>query len=273
MRRRVRRPGRGAGWAALGALVLLASTTPAHPQQAVQFTATLDGRDVSTIDANRPLQLRDDQLFEVSLRITNNGDRDVTVRSVRLESRVIGLAFFTYETRLDLMVARGTTEERRFPLETLDLSEQATGLLPARITLLDNDRDVIAMRRFAAEVDGSLWSVYGVFALLVVAITGVLLAAIMVRVAAHRLSLNRWSRGVRFATAGVGIGLTLTFSLSALRLLLPEASRWLPLVLISAALMFALGYLTPSSYASSLDEEDDDVDDRAVTGNDVRGVR
>jgi len=104
------------------------------------------------------------------------------------------------------------------------------------------------VQRFAADIDGSLMSIYGTFAILVLAITGVLVAGILVRLAAHRLSPNRWSRGVRFGTAGVGIGLSLTFSLSALRLLLPEASRWLPLVLVSAGVLSIVGYFTPSPY-------------------------
>jgi hypothetical protein len=262
MRAPVQGPARGRArlaMAAVAALVVSISTAPAESQAALRFTATIDGRDVGSIDANRPLELSADQLLDVTIAITNDGEREARVRSVRLESRVVGLTFFAYETRLDLTVARGTTEQRRFPIETLDLADQATGLLPARMTLLDPDRDVIASRRFAAEVDGSLWSVYGVFALLVLAITGVLLAAIIVRLAAHLLPANRWRRGVRFGTAGVGIGLTLTFSLSGLRLLLPEASRWLPLVLISAGVMFAIGYLTPGGH---LDE--DDLDDDAL---------
>lgn len=258
--------------AAAIALLILASAGPASSREAVRFAATVNGRDVRSIDANRPLQLRSDQLLEVTMVVTNDGDRDIDVRSVRLESRVVGLTFFSYESRLDLTVARGSTEQRRFPLETLGLSDQATGLLPARISLLDRDRDVVASLRFPTEVDGSLLSVYGVFGILVLAITGVLLAAIMVRLAAHRLSPNRWSRGVRFGTAGVAIGLALTFSLSALGVLLPEASRWLPLVLISGGVMFAVGYLTPSSYWSDSDE-DDDMDETQPEGIDSRGAR
>ncbi len=213
--------------------------------------------DVASIDANRPLKLHSDRPLDVSVTVTNDGAADVLVRSVRLESRVLGLTFFAYETRLDLKVARGTSEQRRFPLETLDLSSQATGLQPAGIALLNAQRDVVAVRRFAVDVDGSLLSVYGVFAILVFAFTAVLVVAVAVRLAAHRLSPNRWSRAFRFGTAGLGIGLSLTFSLSALRLLLPEASRWLPMVLVSAGLLFALGYLTPSQYFSHDDEPED----------------
>lgn len=263
-------PGMG-GWCATGviaALALLVPIAPAHAKEGVRFTAMLDGREVGSINANRPLKLRSDQPLDVSVAVTNDSTEDVTVRSVRLESKVMGLAFFAYETRLDLKVSRGSTEQRRFPIETLDLSDQATGLLPARITLLDAERDLVADRRFAADVQGSLLSIYGVFALLVIAITGVLVGAILVRLAARRLAPNRWRRAVRFGTAGVGVGLSLTFSLSALRLLLPEASRWLPLVLASGAALFVVGYLTPSPYHDG--PEDDDLDEVLAAGNSGR---
>jgi hypothetical protein len=257
------------GWcatAAIAALLLLVPIVPAQAKEGVRFSATLDSREIGSLNANRPLKLSSDRPLEVSLSVTNDSTEDVTVRSVRLESKVIGLAFFAYETRLDLKVARGTTEQRRFPVETLDLSDQATGLLPARITLLDAERDHLAERRFAADVDGSLLSIYGVFAILVIAITAVLVAAILIRLAARRLAPNRWRRAVRFGTAGVGIGLSLTFSLSALRLLLPDASRWLPLVLVSAAALFVVGYLTPAPYHDVLQKEDSDEVLASTTG-------
>lgn len=238
-------------------VVLLLTTSPAHADDSLRFTATLDGRPTSAIDANRPLKLGSDRPLDVEVVVTNEGTEDRTVRSVRFESKVIGLTFFAYETRLDLKVPRGATEQRQFPLELLDLSDQATGLLPARITLLDENREVLASQRLAADVDGSTLSIYGVFAMLVFAITAVLVAAIIVRLAARRLSSNRWKRATRFGTAGLGIGLTLTFSLSAARLLLPEASRWLPLVLVCGALLFAVGYLTPTPYQEHGDDEDD----------------
>ena len=76
-------------------------------------------------------------------------------------------------------------------------------------------------------------------------ITAVVLAALLVAIWRRQLPRNRWQRGVRFLPSGLGIGLVLTFTLSATRLLMPSTLWWLPLLLLCGGGAFLLGYLLP----------------------------
>lgn len=211
----------------------------------VSVNATIDGHDLSRSNRSHPVPLQDDQPAAVALRVANRGSQEVTVRSVRVQGRAVGLTLFSYEARVDLRVAPGTTEQLAYGLELVDLPKQAVGLVPGRLQVLDENRKVIGTQSFSADVRGSLLSVYGVFGLAVAGITIVLLVGAFARLARHRLPANRARRGLRFATAGVGIGLTLTFTVSALRLALPAPGLWVTLILLCGGAMFAFGYLTP----------------------------
>jgi hypothetical protein len=211
-----------------------------------RLTATINGRPVDRIDGNRPLRLLPSAGAVVKVQVLNKTDVPLTVRLVRLHGKVMGLTFYTYDTLVDMHIGPGQTDEREFLVDLSDLRGQATGLLPGQLTLLDDRRKVVASDAFPVDVRGSMGSVYGVFGLLVAAITGLLLVAALVRLAAHRLPLNRWSRAMRFAIPGIGIGLVLTFSLSAFRVFTPSVGMWLPLVLLGGAAGFVVGYLTPT---------------------------
>jgi hypothetical protein len=169
-----------------GALIVAAPLTPAGAAPAVVLHATLDGRELSTISQGHPLRLPPDQTVTVTTDVTNNTSRDLLVRSVNLNGRVMGLTFFSFETRIDLTVAAGATETRTFAVELVGLKGQATGLLPGRLDLLDAHRHVILSEAFAADVRGSLRSVYGIFGVLVFLITALLLISGLVRLAAGR---------------------------------------------------------------------------------------
>ena len=234
----------------LGVLVavFLGAASPAGGAETsdVRVTATINGRDADLIDVNRPLRLRADEGAVIKVQATNKTDGPLTVRFVRLHGKVMGLTFYTYDTLVDMQLRAGESDEREFFVDLADLKGQATGLLPGQLTLLDQQRNVMASIEFPVDVRGSLASVYGVFGAAVGAITALLVIAALVRLATHSLPLNRWSRAVRFAVPGIGFGLVLTFTLSAFRFLLPSASRWLPLVLLGGAVGFAIGYLTPT---------------------------
>lgn len=252
----------------VAALVLgLVLTTAAGAQEDVQLEmrASVDGADLARADANRPVELRGDEPATVEVIVNNEGAEEQIVRSVRISGRVLGLTFFSYETRVDMRVPPGGSDARNYALDLVDLAGQATGLLPAELAILDNERRVLAVQPFTTDVQGSLRSIYGLFGIAIAGITAVLLAGTIVRLARQRLSLNRWKRGVRFATVGVGIGLTLTFSLSALRVLSPSPSRWLTLVILSTATMFAMGYLTPTPRGRREEIDDETVDLRRVS--------
>lgn len=222
-------------------------------QTTVRLSVTVDGRDLAGVTANRALRLDADRPVDVRLRVQNGTTSPVFVRSVRLDSTVIGLTFFAFETRVDLRVGPGEEGERAFSIDLLDLRRQATGLLPARLALLDGDRRVIVSQSFPADVRGSLLSTYGVFGTGVAAITAVLLGTVLVRLAGQRLPRNRWRRALRFAVPGFGIGLTVTFTLSVFRVVVPSAGKWLVVIFVFGAGLFVVGYLTPSP-----DHDDDD---------------
>jgi len=242
-----------------GVIVMLAAlAAPAAAAPAVAMKARIQGRDLASVDQNQPLRLRPDQLVVVDLSVTNNTGRDLAVRSVNLNGKVMGLTFFSFETRIDLLVSPGVTESRRIGIELVGLNGQATGLLPGSLELLGTQRQVLVSRDFATDVDGSLASVYGVFGALVAAITVLLMLGLVVRLITHRMSVNRWSRGAHFAAAGLGLGLTLTFSLSDFRVLLPDPGSWLTIVAVSTVALFVVGYLTPKPTVYFLDDEEVD---------------
>jgi hypothetical protein len=200
---------------------------------------------VADVDTNKPLVLGRDSRTLVVLALTNTGSDPITVRAIRLEGRVMTMTFFRYNTRLDIELAPGASTERRFELELDDLTDQAVGLIPARLQLLDTNRKVLREDDFPVDVDGSPMSVYGLFGLAVAGITAILLGSLLLAIARRRLSRNRWNRAIKFLAAGIGLGLTLTFTLSATRLLTPSAAAWLTLVLVLGAVAFAIGYLLP----------------------------
>jgi hypothetical protein len=55
--------------------------------------------------------------------------------------------------------------------------------------------------------------------------------------------------------------LTVTFTLSALRIIAPSARLWLPLTVGCAVVMFIIGYLSPGPDGDDEDDEDEDVDE------------
>lgn len=217
-------------------------------------TATVDtGRgdpvQLARVDSNRPLVLDPAREVSMDLQIENPGDEPVTLRSVRLQGQVLGMTFFDYATRVDLELVAKDSTRLVLPLDVSELGGQATGLLPARLTLTDADRDVLAQDPFPVEVRGSLWSTYGVFGLLVAAVTVVLLVAALLRLALGLLPRNRWLRASRFAVPGIGLGLVLTFTLSVLTVLVPDPDTWVRTVVVGGVLGLLAGYVTPSPEA------------------------
>jgi hypothetical protein len=97
-----------------------------------------------------------------------------------------------------------------------------------------------------SDVRGSLLSVYGLFgiALLVLTVLASIDAGLAIR--RHRLSGNRWLRGLRLLTPGVGVGLVLLFTATVVRLWVPRTPVWLIIAAGTAAAFFALGYFTPT---------------------------
>ncbi len=222
--------------------------------------ATVGGHSLKDAGSNSPITLKPSDSTVVEVAVTNNGSSPVDVRSVRLDARVLGLAFFSYTTRVDLSVAPGATGTRTFALDLGDLDGQATGLLPARLALLAPDRSVLASESGTVDVKGKLTSVYGVFGLAVLAITALLLLSLLVRLVRRTLPDSRWSRALAFAVPGLGLGLVVAFTLGIFRIAVPSQGLAVGLLVGGLLVGFGLGYLTPSPGDESDRDELDEGD-------------
>lgn len=231
----------------------------------VTVQASVGGQPLAQSSGNHPTRLDPATPTTVSVRVTNGGTSPVSVRTVRLDGRVVGLTFFAYDTAVRLDVAPGKTETLRFPLDLTGLDGQATGLLPGSLKLLDAKRHVLASQTYVADVRGSLWSVYGLFGLALVVLTALSFAGLLFALARHRLPTNRLQRGLRFLATGIGVGLVVTFFLSAVRLFVPQPGGWLLFAVVFALVFFAVGYLAPTPDEPG---EEDDIDEGLVLEED-----
>jgi len=240
---------------------------------AVRLTTRIDGAPISSATESHPIRLDPKRPAAVSLEVINGTPSPVEIRVVRLEGSVLGLTFFAYETSTALSVGPGATETLRFLLDMGDLKGQAAGLVVGSVSLLDAKRRPIASEGTTYDVRGSLRSVYGVFGVAVASLTIAAFALALLALARQRLPENRFRRALRFLTPGVGLGLSLVFTLSALRVFVPRAGRWVPIVLTSAIVLFALGYLTPSPEDEELDDDDLGDSSRGIGAADRPNVR
>jgi hypothetical protein len=232
---------------ALGVCGVLLGAPPASAQSGTAQSGSLgvqvsiDRRPIA--DATIPI----DPAKQVELQVmaTNSGAAPVKVRSVRLSGVALALTFFAYDTTAPFEVPARGSITRTFVLDLGDLAGQATGLLPSSVELLDAQRATLGEATTVADVQGSFWSVYGVFGLAMLVLTVLAWLTALLALARHRLAPNRWRRGLRFLPAGFGTGLVAVISLSVLRLVPPEPAIEIPVVLGAAAIAFLLGYLTP----------------------------
>jgi hypothetical protein len=246
---------------AVATSLVLGAAGPAAAEplpKGVTWTAVINDRSIDRSDD--PVILEPGEPAQVSVVVQNRTGKPVTVQYVRMAGAFLGLDFYVYTTFVARKVAGGATEEIEFDVDLLDLGDQATGLLPSQMVLLDPKGDELSAKEFQADVRGKLTSVYGLFGLAVGALTLLLLAGALWRLATGRLHPNRWRRGLTMAAPGLGIGFFLTFSLSALHVASPRASLWSTLVLLGGVIGFAAGYLSPNPQGPDdlAEEEDED---------------
>lgn len=278
------------GWLLLALLTSLFLIGPAtaygateeEEQPGVQWEAAIDGRPVSEIDSNNPVRLDPQEGATLTLNLTNDSAQEVLVRSVRLEGKVMGLTMFNFTTRIDVLMPPNSQTTRTIDIDLIDLAGQATGLIPSRLLLLDDERNVLQEASFPADVRGSANSVYGIFGFAVLGITLVLLGSLLLAIRRTQMPENRWKRAMRFVPVGVGLGFILTFTLSATRQLTPSAGSWTTVVLLCAAGALAIGYFLPIGVAEDEgasddvdgadDGEEDDTDSLETVGADLSGT-
>ena len=134
--------------------------------------------------------------------------------------------------RLSLSSLPVRTKSLGFPISMSGVGSQATGLVVGTISLFGPNGSVVASQPLVSNVHGSLDSLYGLFGLAVLVLTASSLAMALLAMARHTLPQNRWLRGMRFLIPGFGIGLVLTFTLSAFGIFTAGPGHWLPLLIV-----------------------------------------
>lgn len=253
---------------ALVVCAFVGTGSAAAQADSVTMKATVNGQDVGSASGGEPLRLDPRGWADVAVTLTNSGGEAISVRRVDLAGRVLGLTFFSYATSVDLVVAPGATDTLRYRLDLSDLADQATGLMGGELVVLDANRNEIAAQSTVTDIRGSLISVYGLFGIALAVLTALALLDTALALAKHRLSMNRWQRGLRFLGPGVGIGLVLVFTASVARVWVPDLGLWLVVAGLTAAMSFALGYFSPTPVDDDDDDLDDDLDQDAFAGDD-----
>ncbi|MFB8277028.1 hypothetical protein [Nocardia colli] len=253
---------RRAVWPVLLLIVLAwpAAQADARPDQ-VDMSANFDGHDIAGTTADKPLRLEPDSTVRVAIELTNNTSEPLEIRHVDLAGRVLGLSFFSYSTAVELTIAPGKSDSLRYRLELRGLDGQATGFIGGELAVYGAGDTAVAKIPVITDVRGSLWSVYGLFGIALAVLTALGFADAAVAIARHRLSANRWQRGVRLLAPGLGIGLVFAFTASVARWWVPDTGLWLAFAGVTAAVAFLLGYASPTPEPDEDDELDDDADE------------
>jgi len=225
----------------------------------VVFSAVVNGQPAAQSSDAHPAQLYPTRSADVRITASNHSGSTLHIATVRFEGQVLDLPLFSYDTAVDLVVPPGGTKSLTFPLVLTGVGSQATGLLVASVTLLGPNGASIASQSLVTNVHGSLSSLYGIFGLVVLVLTVSSLALAFLAMARHTLPQNRWLRGLRFLAPGFGIGLVLTFTLSAFHVFTPGPGHWLPLLIVPSATGLALGFLTPAPEEEEYDDYDENV--------------
>ena len=253
-----------ARWAAVAVLVVLVTAGMYTPVAGaatndVSFSAVMNGQPAATSSDAHPAQLYPAVLAHLRIRVSNNGSSTLHISTVRFEGQVVGLPLFSFDTGVNLVVPAGHTKSLTFPVTLTSVGSQATGLIVATITLLGTNGAGLVSQSLVTNVHGSLVSVYGLFGLAVLVLTALSLVLALLAMARHTLPQNRWLRGVRFLIPGFGVGLVLTFTLSAFRIFAPSPGHWLPLLVVPTVAGLVLGFLTPAPNEEEFDDYDEDV--------------
>lgn len=241
----------------VGVPVALATAGPAAAQQTdpVRFVAILDDQDLSLSSTGDPIVLDPDEESILILTMRNTTNGPVTVRNVQLRAGAFGVTLLAYNVTINADIAAQDETRVEVPVDFVELGEQASGLLPASIRLLDENRDLLAEQNFALDVQGSATSLTTIFTLVVAIATIAALVLIWIAIARRRLPHSRWRRGLRFALVGAGAGVSATLVLAELLLVTPAGKVWIPLLVVPAGAAFLLGWFSPGPLADDDEEE------------------
>jgi hypothetical protein len=258
---RLSRPSRWTAAAILGVLATFGVHAPVAGAVAsnVVFTASINGQSAALSSDAHPAQLYPTKPAIIRITVSNHSASTQHVATVRVEGTVLDLPLFSYDTAVNLVVPPGSTKSLSFPLELTSVGSQATGLVVGSVTLLQPNGTAIESQSLVTNIHGSFASLYGLFGLVVLILTVFSFATGLLALVRHTLPQNRWLRAVRFLVPGFGVGLVLTFTLSAFHVFTPGPGHWLPLLIVPSATGLALGFLTPAPDEEEFDDYDDDV--------------
>ena len=216
------------------------------------ITGTIDDHDIATADSDEPIPIDPKRRIPVDITIRNVGDQTEDIRYVRLEGKALGLTFLTYDLGVRATLQPNDRTEVVTFLEFFDLESQATGYLGTSLRVYDSDGFVIGERPFVVDVLGRTNSTLGGFAIIVFGLAAFSTAVIVVNTVRRRLPANRFIRAMQFAMAGSAIGVTLSISVSVLRIGFAEVEDWVRIVTTPTAIAFVLGYLAPGPLQRSI---------------------
>lgn len=261
MRRSVRRLTATGALALLGLPIASAVASPAAAQDTprVTFVAILDDQDLSLSSTGDPIVLDPDKSSILTLTMRNETDATITVRNVQLRGGAFGITLLAYNVTINADIAARDETRVEVPVDFVELGQQASGLLPASIRLLDTERELLGKRSFTLDVRSSATSLMAVFTLVVAIATAASIAVIWIAVGRRRLPSSRWRRGLRFGLVGAGAGVSLTLILAELLLVTPAGKVWIPLLVIPAGVAFLLGWFSPGPLAD--DDEEEEIED------------
>jgi hypothetical protein len=250
--------------AAIGLLLTSPSSpvgaAPAPAASPLAFVAQLDGQRLGLSSSSDPIIVDPSRHSVLTLDIHNLGSSTETVRQVQIRGTAFGITLMAYDVTINARVPTSGLVHVEVPVEFVDLGQQADGLLPATIRLLDPTEAQLAAQNFTVNIQGSPSSLMAIFTMVVAIATGFSIASIWIAIARRRLPRNRVQRGIRLGITGLGVGITLTLFLSEVLLVTPKGQVWIPLVAVPAIAAFVLGYLSPGPLADE-EEEEGDVED------------
>lgn len=227
-------------------LALAPSAAGAATTTTVTVTAAIDGHAVRGSTDRHPVRVRPTRLARIDITVRNRGARALDVSFVRVEGRVLGLTLMAFDTEVGMRVPARGTGVRHFDVDVSEAGNQAVGIIPGSVRVLDRHHHAVGAEPLVLDVRGSPFSVYGLFGVGVAVVTLISFVGALAALARGRLSPNRWWRATRFLTVGFGVGLTLVYGLSAARIWAPQPARSGIVLAASAIVLFALGYITPT---------------------------
>lgn len=225
-------------------LLPVAAAVADVPDQAT-WTATVDGQVVAPHEPSPRVRLDQDRPARVAVRLENGSAQPVEVALVRLEGRVLGLTYFSYTTRVDMKAPPGGSDRREFDLPLTGLEQQASGLVPATVTLLDPAANRLDEARLTADVDTSPASVLGLTSAAVLLLGVSLFVAWLARLRRGTLTVRDKLFVVTAGGAGVVLGVGAALVLTVLGWLAPTAAMLGAALAAGVGLAFAAGAVLP----------------------------